>query len=448
MPGAVADARPSSGSRLDGHPIAGIRYLDGDRRAEATFRHGPGRGVRRTALHAALRDRRRPAPASRPSRGRCASVDDRGDHLLVDGEPDPLPRRRRRAALAGAPAARPRRAGRGPAAATGCAATCRVAPWTPCVEVHWAAVGEAYVTPVGDGLVGHRGAQRPSAGRSPTLLAEFPALASALAGQPVEQVRGAGPLRQRSRRRVAGRVLLVGDAAGYVDALTGEGIALGLAQARAAVAAVRAATPQGYERALAPARPAPRPAHPRPARRHPAPGAASPDRAGGRTAAAGVRRGRQPAREAGMSADAVEELVVLLDEAGRAIGTDAQGRRCTTRDTPLHLAFSCYLFDADGPAAPHPARPAQADLAGRVDQQRAAATRRPASRSRTPYAGGCAQELGLRVERRCALVLPAFRYRAVMPDGVVENEMCPVFVATTTRTRWRPTRPRWTTHAG
>ena len=33
-------------------------------------------------------------------------------------------------------------------------------------------------------------------------------------------------------------MLLVGDAAGYVDALTGEGIALGLAQARAAVEAV------------------------------------------------------------------------------------------------------------------------------------------------------------------------------------------------------------------
>jgi flavin-dependent dehydrogenase len=47
---------------------------------------------------------------------------------------------------------------------------------------------------------------------------------------------------------VAGRVLLVGDASGYVDALTGEGIALGLAQAKAAVAAVRGGDPASYER--------------------------------------------------------------------------------------------------------------------------------------------------------------------------------------------------------
>ncbi len=58
---------------------------------------------------------------------------------------------------------------------------------------------------------------------------------------------GAGPLRQRSRRRVSGRVLLVGDASGYVDALTGEGIALGLQHAAAAVHAVLADHPGGYE---------------------------------------------------------------------------------------------------------------------------------------------------------------------------------------------------------
>ena len=44
-------------------------------------------------------------------------------------------------------------------------------------------------------------------------------------------------------------MLLVGDAAGYVDALTGEGIAMGLRTARAAVACMAADRPQDYDRA-------------------------------------------------------------------------------------------------------------------------------------------------------------------------------------------------------
>jgi flavin-dependent dehydrogenase len=43
-------------------------------------------------------------------------------------------------------------------------------------------------------------------------------------------------------------VLLVGDAGGYVDALTGEGIALGLAQARVAVACIAEGRTEHYDR--------------------------------------------------------------------------------------------------------------------------------------------------------------------------------------------------------
>jgi flavin-dependent dehydrogenase len=123
-----------------------------------------------------------------------------------------------------------------------------VAPWTAYVEVHWSPTSEAYVTPVADDLVGVAVlTDRPAS--FPELLAEHPLLAERLGGGSWSRVRGAGPLRQRTTRRAAGRVLLVGDAAGYVDALTGEGIALGLAQARAAVAAVCAGRPDDYERA-------------------------------------------------------------------------------------------------------------------------------------------------------------------------------------------------------
>ena len=60
---------------------------------------------------------------------------------------------------------------------------------------------------------------------------------------------GAGPLRQRVHRRVAGRVLLVGDAAGYIDALTGEGIAVALRTSAELVDCVRADRPADYEAA-------------------------------------------------------------------------------------------------------------------------------------------------------------------------------------------------------
>ena len=47
--------------------------------------------------------------------------------------------------------------------------------------------------------------------------------------------------------RVAGRVLLVGDAAGYVDALTGEGLRIGFAEAEAVVGAILRDDPNAYE---------------------------------------------------------------------------------------------------------------------------------------------------------------------------------------------------------
>ena len=102
------------------------------------------------------------------------------------------------------------------------------------------------MTPVGPELVG---VAVLSSVRAPfsEQLADFPVLCERLPQAGITSILGAGPLRQKTSTRVAGRVLLVGDAAGYVDALTGEGIAVALACARALVDCIVADDPGAYE---------------------------------------------------------------------------------------------------------------------------------------------------------------------------------------------------------
>lgn len=244
MPAAVA-ALARLGVHPAGERLAGIRYLDGTSSAQARFRSGPGRGVRRPVLQATLADRaeslgvvRRPGRVERICQDADGvDVDGLRTRWLVvaDGLHSPL---RSRLGLDA-----PRR---GPVR-YGLRRHYRIAAWTDFVEVHWGPAAEAYVTPVGPDLVG---VAVLCAGGRPydDWLAGFPALSRRLAGaEPVTKVRGAGPLHRAARSRVQGRVLLVGDAAGYVDALTGEGIAVGLAAAEALVACLLAGRPQDYD---------------------------------------------------------------------------------------------------------------------------------------------------------------------------------------------------------
>jgi flavin-dependent dehydrogenase len=256
MPGAVR-ALATLGINPVGWDLVGIRYVWDGRQAEADFSAGRGRGVRRTELHTALRSAAAAAgvkvfplaacevlQSSEEIRvrtqgpGQTPGPDVYGRYLLAaDGLHSPT----RRALGLEMCTRGPQRFGQ--------RRHYRLRPWSSHVEVHWGTYSEAYVTPVGPDLVG---VAVLSARRVPfeEQLDEFPRLRERLAdASAATRVRGAGPLRQRVASRVAGRVLLVGDAAGYIDALTGEGISLGMAQARAAVSAVGDDRPQAYEHA-------------------------------------------------------------------------------------------------------------------------------------------------------------------------------------------------------
>lgn len=250
MPGAVR-ALDTLGVEVPGWPLRGIRYVDaaGERHAEAMFRAGHGLGARRTLLHETLTARaaqlgipvlpRRIRNVSQDDD--CVTADGMAARYLVaaDGLHSPT---RRALGLDERPSA-----GRQPPR-YGLRRHYCVEPWSDLVEVHWSTGCEAYVTPLGPRQVGIAvltSEQLPYDAQ----LARFPQLVSRLGTASRTPVRGAGPLRQQSRSRVAGRVLFVGDAAGYVDALTGEGLALALTAAAELVRCLREGRPQVYDHA-------------------------------------------------------------------------------------------------------------------------------------------------------------------------------------------------------
>lgn len=233
-----------------GRRIAGIRYLASGATAEARFPPDrAGLGVRRTRLHAALVAAAAAAGVELEWGCRVSGLSKRGVRTgggelaarFVVGADGLQSQVRHWAGLAGAPARRRR---------FGLRRHFQVAPWTDHVEVHWAPGCEAYVTPVGDDQVGVAFLWSTRLGGFEEFLSRVPTLASRLAGAPAaSEERGSGPFEQQVRGATAGRVALVGDAAGYVDAITGEGLGIAFLEAEALGSALAAGDLAAYARA-------------------------------------------------------------------------------------------------------------------------------------------------------------------------------------------------------
>jgi flavin-dependent dehydrogenase len=199
------------------------------------------------------------APAERRCRSAAGSAGEYASEPTVpeDSDPDAPETRAAQHGLHGEqlsdpdvpetrPAARQAAAGGPPPRRFGMRRHFAVRHWCDMVEVYWGPGCEAYVTPTAPGEVGVALLWNEAQGKVgfDTMLARFPALVERLAAaSAASRVRGCGPLKQRAGAVVRGNVVLVGDAAGYLDAITGEGIAVALHHSAALIGAL--ASPGG-----------------------------------------------------------------------------------------------------------------------------------------------------------------------------------------------------------
>jgi Dehydrogenases (flavoproteins) len=230
------DALRELGVSVAGHATGrfrGIRFVGREGSVRADFPQGWGVGIRRVLLHRILQEHAEALGVDTMWGVRVSGI--REGAVLVNGESVTCrwivgadgqnSQIRKWAGLA-----RGKLSGR----RIGMRQHFKLKAWSDFVEVHWGALGQAYVTPISpDEICVAMTSKR----RFPSFdigLEQFPQLSQRLMGAAgASRPRGAVTINRRLRRVAIGNIALIGEASGSVDAITGEGLAMAFRQALA-----------------------------------------------------------------------------------------------------------------------------------------------------------------------------------------------------------------------
>jgi len=233
----------------DGRNFRGIRLVEASS-VEGNFFAAPGVGVRRTVLHNKMIERARECGVSMLWNTPVAGLSE-GGALLGGGSAirakwiigaDGIQSRVRRWAGLNSYARTDIRFAQ--------TRHYRVPDWTDRVEIHWARQMQAYVTPLGEDETCVALLSRDPHIRLEEALRKFPGVARRLLhSEPSSAKLGGITATRRLRRVYRGKLALVGDASGSVDAITGEGLCLSFRQAMALADAIEAGNLENYQKA-------------------------------------------------------------------------------------------------------------------------------------------------------------------------------------------------------
>jgi flavin-dependent dehydrogenase len=220
-------------------PFQGIRFLDDESTVQARFAQSPGLGLRRTKLHEILITRAAEAGIDMHWGARVT-------RLTPDGVTINETRVRCRWVVGADGQSSRVRCWSGldstrtpPSTRFGFRCHYRVAPWSEFVEVYWTRHGQLYVTPVGPEEICIAFISRNPKLRLEDAFAAFPQIYARLQGSDlVTREQGAVSPTRALRSVYRGSTVLVGEASGSVDAITGDGLSMAFQQAHALAEAI------------------------------------------------------------------------------------------------------------------------------------------------------------------------------------------------------------------